>query len=175
MPFTVTVLTFSCAPTHSPRWLLPDQCLCQPLSDPEPWSEGGPGPPRRSDPRGPGRAEGVGPQTQPGSQEPPGETTEPGKTLFQSINVILWIPFHISSCHKAIYSYISNTCFDISQWDCLSGSHLLDVCPLVILATATLSTTRSLSSYWTVLRRIARLTLPNIGRSASVDCVEYWL
>ena len=58
------------------RWVLPDQCVCQPVSDPE----SGAGPPvlRLPDSGGPGRSEGVELQEEPGRPEAEGEPAEPG-------------------------------------------------------------------------------------------------
>ena len=67
------VFSGSCCP---PRWLLPDQCVRQPESDPEPGRGGAGG--GLPDAGGPGGAEGVEQQAEPGSPETKGEPAEPG-------------------------------------------------------------------------------------------------
>lgn len=59
------------------RWVLPDQCVCQPVSDPERGQ--GAAVLRLPDAGGPGGSEGVELQTEPRGPETKGEPAEPGR------------------------------------------------------------------------------------------------
>lgn len=83
---TLCLFVCSVCVCFASRWVLPDQCVCQHVSDPE-LGQGG-AVRRLPDAGGPGGAEGVALQTEPRGPETEGEPAEPGEAADVVIVVV---------------------------------------------------------------------------------------